>query len=541
MSPFYKGLHNAIQELYGNDAVTLSDDDKKLFNRVSSAFQTAAKWLYDKKAFTPDMLSEPEPVELIKATHDALASELSAIGHKIPAEVTQTLDDNIFLFSGFKTYHEMNDASRLLKDDDGGFKPFGSFLQDIQSINSQYNQNYLYAEYNFAKASTQMAVKWHDIEKDGDDYNLQYRTASDGLVRPEHAALEGVTLPPSDKFWNEYYPPNGWNCRCTAVQVLKDKYTASDSDQACAAGERATTQIGKNGENKAEMFRFNPGKAGKVFPPKHPYYKAPANAKNAVANATNVASNPYQLKAKTIQEAEKEIANKLGVTCNFKGFTKADIGQIQDIYNSVALHLDKYPALSKNIKFVGSMQGRKALFYDKFYAELKAKYPNTPDASIQKHARRYANMYASIPSNAYAYSAPSTKFDLNGVAFNANYKGAKVQATLDADVRAKWHPDHCNTIKAVFDHELGHKIDESIGLRNDPEYLKIFNDAAKQGKDYIKNNLSEYAYKQSRVSGSYDPKAEFIAEAWSEYLNNPTPRPLSKSVGDLIAKKINWK
>lgn len=255
--------------------MTLSDDGGKLFERVSNAFQTAAKWLYDKKTFTPDMLSEPEPVELIKATHDVLASELSAIGFKIPDEMTQTLDDDIFLFSGFKTYHEMNDASRLLKDDDGGFKPFGSFLQDIQSIDSQYNQNYLYAEYNFAKASTQMAVKWHDIEMDGDDYNLQYRTASDGLVRPEHAALEGVTLPPSDKFWDEYYPPNGWNCRCTAVQVLKDKYAASDSDQACAAGERATTQIGKNGANKAEMFRFNPGKAGKIFPPKHPYYKAP--------------------------------------------------------------------------------------------------------------------------------------------------------------------------------------------------------------------------------------------------------------------------
>ena len=262
--------------------MTLSDDGGKPFERVSNAFRKAAEWLHAKKAFTPDMLSEPEPAELIKATHDVLASELSAIGFKIPDEMTQTLDDDIFLFSGFKTYHEMNDASRLLKDDDGGFKPFGSFLQDIQSIDSQYNRNYLYAEYNFAKASTQMAVKWHDIEKDGDDYNLQYHTASDGLVRPEHAALEGVTLPPSDKFWNEYYPPNGWNCRCTAVQVLKDKYAASDSDQACAAGERATTQIGRNGANKAEMFRFNPGKAGKIFPPKHPYYKAPEEVKKSL-------------------------------------------------------------------------------------------------------------------------------------------------------------------------------------------------------------------------------------------------------------------
>lgn len=228
------------------------------------------------------MLSEPEPIALINATHHVLASELDTLRRSIPDEMARALDENIFLFSGFKTYHEMNDASRLLKDDDGGFKPFHRFLQDVQAIDASYNQNWLYAEYNFATASTQMAAKWADIERDGDEYDLQYRTASDGLVREEHAALEGITLPPSDKFWDQYFPPNGWNCRCTAVQVLKDKYPLSDSDQACAAGERATTQIGKNGANKAEIFRFNPGKAGKVLPPKHPYYKAPAEVKKKV-------------------------------------------------------------------------------------------------------------------------------------------------------------------------------------------------------------------------------------------------------------------
>ena len=240
------------------------------------------------------MLSEPEPLALMNATHDILAEELGHLERNIPDEMARALDENIFLFSGFKTYHEMNDASRLLKDEDGGFKSFDRFLQDVQAIDASYNQNWLYAEYNFATASTQMAAKWADIERDGDEYDLQYRTALDGLVREEHAALEGITLPPSDKFWNEYYPPNGWNCRCTAVQVLKDRYPTSDSDQACAAGERATTQIGKNGENKAEMFRFNPGKAGKVFPPKHPYYKAPAEVKKAVNEAVDQSANPYQ-------------------------------------------------------------------------------------------------------------------------------------------------------------------------------------------------------------------------------------------------------
>jgi len=258
------------------------------------------------------MLSEPEPIALMNATHDILAEELGHLERSIPDEMARALDENIFLFSGFKTYHEMNDASRLLKDEDGGFKSFDRFLQDVQAIDASYNQNWLYAEYNFATASTQMAAKWADIERDGDEYDLQYRTALDGLVREEHAALEGITLPPSDKFWNEYYPPNGWNCRCTAVQVLRDKYPRSDSDAACEAGERATTQIGKNGENKAAMFRFNPGKAEKVFPPKHPYFKAPAEVKKKV-NAivlTMVTSNglleEVRLRRKEISTEAKE-------------------------------------------------------------------------------------------------------------------------------------------------------------------------------------------------------------------------------------------
>ena len=256
------------------------------------------------------MLSEPEPLALMNATHDVLAEELGRLERSIPEEMARALDENIFLFSGFKTYHEMNDASRLLRDDDGGFKPFERFLQDVQAIDASYNQNWLYAEYNFATASTQMAAKWADIERDGDEYDLQYRTALDGLVRPEHAALEGITLPPSDKFWNEYYPPNGWNCRCTAVQVLKDKYPTSDSDQACAAGERATTQIGKNGQNKAAMFRFNPGKAGKVFPPKHPYYKAPAEVKkqvNAIVATLVTKTGKGKKGSKPTREERKQI------------------------------------------------------------------------------------------------------------------------------------------------------------------------------------------------------------------------------------------
>lgn len=164
----------------------------------------------------------------------------------------------------------------MLKGDDGNFKPFQQFLKDVETINKVYNRNYLQAEYNFATASTQMAVKWKEWEQDGDRYDLQYRTAGDSRVREEHAALDGITLPPSDPFWDSYLPPNGWNCRCTAVQVRQGKYPRSDSAAAMAAGANCTDTP------KKQIFRFNPGKQKKIFPPKHPYFKTPEEVKQAV-------------------------------------------------------------------------------------------------------------------------------------------------------------------------------------------------------------------------------------------------------------------
>ena len=150
-------------------------------------------------------------------------------------------------------------------DANGELKPFDKFLNDVQSIEKRYNSNYLRAEYNFAVASAQSASQWEQIAADGDRFDLQYRTAGDSKVRPTHAALNGVTLPPSSPFWDSFMPPNGWNCRCTAVQVRRGKYPNIDVAEALALGEEATA------DDKRGMLRFNPGKLGKTFPDYNPY------------------------------------------------------------------------------------------------------------------------------------------------------------------------------------------------------------------------------------------------------------------------------
>lgn len=194
------------------------------------------------------------------------------ISHDVPEEMKEYLKKDAFIFSGLKTNAQLQEASSLLKDDSGHIRPYYLFEKDILKINEKYNLNYLDAEYQFAQASSQSAANWANLS-DSDRYNLQYRTAGDERVRDDHAALNGTTFPKSSAFWISYYPPNGWRCRCIAVLVLASKYPASDLEKATAAAEKATTQIGKNGKNKLEMFRFNPGMQEKLFPQNNSYTK----------------------------------------------------------------------------------------------------------------------------------------------------------------------------------------------------------------------------------------------------------------------------
>ena len=209
------------------------------------------------------IIAEQPAQEFIQAHAQILDGSFSEV--KMSDTMRSALQRSNYIFSGFKTFHELNEAAALLIDSNGNRKPFEQFLSDVRKIDDTYNRNYLRAEYNFCHSSAQMAAKWDEFQADGDDYNLQYRTAADGRVRPEHAALHGVTLPPSDPFWKTYFPPNGWNCRCNVVQVLKEKYPETPRDEAMRRGAEAT------GKDTRGIFRFNPGIERKTFPDYNPY------------------------------------------------------------------------------------------------------------------------------------------------------------------------------------------------------------------------------------------------------------------------------
>lgn len=252
-------LAKRMLSLASGDSVCLPNEE------VCKGFKDAMKVLFHQKgsSFSIDILADKNVQGLIEAHTSVLDRNLQRL--EMSDLMRKRLTRSNYIFSGIKTFHELNEAFPSLLDSNGNRKTFEAFLNDVRKIDKTYNSNYLRAEYNFVQSSAEMAAKWERFSEDGDRYNLQYRTANDSKVRPEHAALNGVTLPPSDPFWEEYYPPNGWNCRCTVVQVRKSKYPATPHEEAMALGEEALQRDTKG------IFHFNPGKQSKTVPDYNPY------------------------------------------------------------------------------------------------------------------------------------------------------------------------------------------------------------------------------------------------------------------------------
>lgn len=181
-------------------------------------------------------------------------------------EMLQNLTDNIYMFSGAKTYQQVRAMSDLLKQTE--YKTnFYKFKEAAGKVFSDYNSDYLKAEYNTAKAGSRMGGEWTRIQKDKDVLPyLQYQTVGDMRVRPEHVALDGIIRKVDDKFWTELYPPNGWNCRCSVISL-------SEGEETNLTGRSDIY------DNVPPEFRMNTGIDGYVFKEKgadkHPYFKVP--------------------------------------------------------------------------------------------------------------------------------------------------------------------------------------------------------------------------------------------------------------------------
>ena len=143
----------------------------------------------------------------------------------------------------------------------GNATSYKAFAKAANTRANLHLKTWLETEQRTAEAQTQMALRWQDIQaaKHVLPY-LKYVTAGDEVVRHEHALLDGTTLPVDDPFWQTWYPPNGYNCRCDVMQVAQGRQEPKGLPKKAPAS-----------------FLGNPGMSMKAFDDSHPYFAKAEN------------------------------------------------------------------------------------------------------------------------------------------------------------------------------------------------------------------------------------------------------------------------
>ncbi len=223
-----------------------------------------------RKVFKGDLKSGELDEKTFTDTYKALVDGIQKGYENIRTEYEQPdtvmldkLKNSTTIFAAHKNSVFISALVDALQDADGNLQSWANFKATAQQIHQGYNVQYLQAEYNQAVAAAQAARKWVEIQANKDVLpNLKYVTVGDNNVRPAHQALEGIVKPVDDPFWQKYYPPNGWGCRCTVQQVDGEAEITPDTDIRKAL----------KAEQIDNQWQENVGISGKPFGSSYEYY-----------------------------------------------------------------------------------------------------------------------------------------------------------------------------------------------------------------------------------------------------------------------------
>ena len=249
--------------------------------KVDEALMQAAKAIFLGKV--TDIQTSPElALEIGNIWDEAIKENFKAF-ENLTADDARRIEwmnlqrNGVYTFSTAKSYAEMSEMRNLVFDTSGNKKSEYQYLQDVRERMKVFNENYLKAEYDAVVNGTMQGERWLDITDNAEiaPY-LEYVTAGDDRVREAHKTLHGVIEKIDSGFWKQYYPPNGWRCRCTTKQLSEREAKHAGykegrtDDNMKLAGKLVPEYWRRNtGEqiildaNQTAYFKFVPGKNDK--------------------------------------------------------------------------------------------------------------------------------------------------------------------------------------------------------------------------------------------------------------------------------------
>lgn len=368
----------------------------------------------------------------------------------------------------------------------------------------------------FASASQKDCFNDLNVEQYEILATLDNRTSAicqelDGKVISMKDYEVGVTAPPF----------HAW-CRTTTIPYFEDNY-----------GERAARDVDGKVYYVPSTMKYKDWKESFVD-----------GEKGGLEEVISGKIKEKFIAAKTIQEAEEYARNILGIpNVNYKG---VDVETANRWNEGLKDNFDRFPELSKNFGFIGECHERntalKPIAKQYYLDELKKANPNHSVQALEPYATKKTNslmrrMGVSKKTFAESWSPTHEPFsNFRGITVNRDWgkNSDKFVEALKNNVENKFHPIGCDTIRSVLDHEIGHQLDDLLGIRDKDVIKKLFDD-----RTY--SELTEQLSKYSWSNDNPNRYSEMIAEAWAEYTNNDNPREIAKTVGETIEHEYKMK
>jgi len=321
-----------------------------------------------------------------------------------------------------------------------------------------------------------------------------------------------------------------------SIEKAKDKLKAKQAKMRAF-----TEETGRTRRSAREAVQFNtvPNDGNKIKPIEPKPIKAEPKKPKPIKKVAVEQKGKFK-EAKNIKEAEAYAKQDLGIkNVNYKG---VDITTANEWNKGLKDNFDRMPELKNKMNFVGECGERnKAIeskVFDNFVEQYKKANPYKSEETIKSLVQIKVDTFMGnmeVSKNAFAQSwSPKADYlqEFQGVTVNANWgkNSNKFVKTLTKNVKSQFHPIGGDTIRSVLDHEIGHQIDDLLGISKLNNIKSLFNSRT---KSELTREISRYAV-DNKNPNKY---GEFIAEGWSEYLNNPNPRAMAKEIGQTIERE----
>ncbi|MDD6485878.1 MAG: minor capsid protein [Spirochaetales bacterium] len=375
----------------------------------------------------------------------------------------------------------------------------------------------------------------------------------------------GAILPVGHRFWQKYgFPPYHFNCRTSvnpiySSQVAKTGYIVEDIPMNRFAKFKPQKGFGGNPLDRGSWWNMTDSmkkqavKFGLIEIIKKGQVSIFKSELQEIENLIPSLSNGF-VGAKNIKEANEYAEKVLGIPhADYKGVS---LEAANEWNKGLYENFQKFPELKERFGFVGECHARNAAMKARYFElnrtsaleGLRKINPGIKDELLEpyvpkvleKRWQRDYGKYLKVPKDAIANSffrSGDWLEEFNGIALNRDT--AKDFSVFiknkELAVKAKLFPEGTASVKGTIDHEIAHQLDKMLDIRKDKVIMKLHKDLTNRE---ITDGLSEYAWHNNNP----EPIGEFIAEAWSEYCNNPNPRPIAETVGKRIEEMYKtWK